>query len=98
MNTPNLLKQAYLLPILSILCLSSCSKTEDTMENEAACEFYLAGLSYQCNDNSCEYTATLEDDSTGVKSEISIDQATYDHYKAITENQSANICWKGTPQ
>lgn len=98
MNTPNLPKLLLSFSALTILLLTSCSKTEDTMENAAACEYYLAGLSFQCNEDNCEYVATLEHDSSGAKSEISIDKATYDHYKAIADEKGANVCWEGELQ
>ncbi|MBL7471513.1 hypothetical protein [Robertkochia sediminum] len=95
MNIPNLSKSILCLTAVASLFLSSCSKTEDTMENDAACEYYLAGLSFQCGTDSCEYTATLEHDATGVKSEVAIDEATFNHYKTIAEVDKANICWEG---
>lgn len=95
MKFPHLPQGFLAITAMAILIFSSCSKTEDTMVNEAACEYYLAGLSYQCNGDTCEYTATLEHDATGAKSEITIDKATYDQYKGISEEQGANICWEG---
>lgn len=95
MNIPNLPKYLLCIPAVATLLLSSCSKTEDTMENDAACEYYLAGLSFQCGADTCEYMATLEHDATGARSEVAIDQATYDHYKAKAEVDKANICWEG---
>lgn len=98
MNTLNLRKGLLYLPALAMLLCSSCSKTEDTMDDEAACENYLAGLSYQCTEDNCVYNATLEHYNTGVKTEITINKVTYDHYKAITEQQAENICWEGEVQ
>lgn len=74
--------------------LFSCTKTEVNNE-EAACEQYLLGLSYECVDNTCTYTARIENQEGNGEYEMEIDQATYDHYKTEAEQKQENVCWNG---
>ena len=78
-----------------LLMLASCSKTEDTLGDDAACELYLSGLSYDCTGEVCVYTARLENNEGGGEFDLEITKATYDHYKEIAEQKEANICWEG---
>ncbi|WP_224489931.1 hypothetical protein [Robertkochia flava] len=93
----NLLNQSKRLLLLctAVSIFFSCTKTEENPGEDAQCELYLIGLSYGCVDNTCNYTATLENNAGSGEFDMTINEATYNHYKAITEQKEANICWEG---
>lgn len=94
MNLINLSKRLSLICATGVISFA-CTKTEDNMGDEAACELYLKGLSYKCVDNTCNYIATLDNASGTGTFELEVNQATYEHYKAVAEQKEANVCWEG---
>lgn len=85
---------AGLFVLLLFASISSCSKTPVT-DDEAICDTFLLGLSFECTDTSCIYVARIENKENDGAKEIEIDQTTYEHYKTEADAKKENVCWQG---
>lgn len=82
--------------LCSALFLSVISCSKSLIDEEAAtCETFLLGLNYECADNTCSYTASIENKEGEEPVLIEIDQKTFDHYKSVAEEKKENVCWQG---
>ncbi|THD66501.1 hypothetical protein E7Z59_11915 [Robertkochia marina] len=90
----NNLTSTGLIALLLVASISSCSKTP-VIDDEAICDTFLLGLSYQCTDTSCIYVARIENKESEGAKEIEIDQTTYEHYKTEADAKQENVCWEG---